>query len=825
MIPRLLAGRRHRTSGTSVKQNLDDPSCFGFSIAYQLFDGSSLRSSTDHRRLQFCYSGRDFHGQALIPLLRTPRPGVLLDCSPCSCVGWLPGGILSRQLHGTSQLDNCIKCAGVNEGMDVFKSMPERNEASWNPLFTGCTQKVPQGVEGTRPNPLTFATCLASAAAQGLIGKGRQIHTYLIKFGHQNTVFVCNSLINMYSKCGLVQEARAVFDRMANRETVSWNAMLAGLVLNGYGAEAVEKFHHMRAAGLKPTGASFATIIKLCADLRQIELAQQLHCCAVKEGLELDANVITALMVVYNKCCKLDEAFELFSILGTRTVVSWTAMINGFLQNGYIDRAALLFSQMRREYIEPNEFTYSILLAASPQISPFQIHAQVIKTRYQEVPSVGTALLAAYTKLGNLGEAFSAFKAIKDKDIVAWSAMLASYAQAGDFEGAAKLFTEMARNGVRPNEFTLSSAVDSCASSTAPADQGKQFHALSIKLRYDGTLCVSSALITMYARRGNIENAQGVFERQKVRDQVSWNAMLMGYAQHGYGRKAVELFKEMEERGIELDRISFIGVITACTHTGLVEEGKMYFKSIVENYHLRPTVEHYACIVDLLSRAGKLKEAMTMINEMPFPATATMWRTLLGACRLHRNIELGEFAAEKLISLEPSHSAAYVLLSNIYAAAGKWEERSNVRKLMDSRKVKKEAGYSWIQVKNKVHSFLASDTSHPLSDQIYAKLQEITIRLKEKGYQPNTDFVLHDMEEEHKEIMLAQHSERLAIAFGLIATPHEIPLQIVKNLRICGDCHNVIKLISEIEGREIVVRDSSRFHHFNQGSCSCGDYW
>ncbi|WOL10938.1 Pentatricopeptide repeat-containing protein [Canna indica] len=359
---------------------------------------------------------------------------------------------------------------------------------------------------------------------------------------------------------------------------------------------------------------------------------------------------------------------------------------------------------MRRDSVEPNDFTYSILLIASPQISPFQIHAQVIKTCHQQIPSVGMALLAAYTKLGNPSEAFSIFREIKNKDIVAWSAMLAYYARAGDSEGAAKLFLEMTRNSINPNEFTLSSTIDACASPTAAAGQGKQFHVTSIKLGYHDTLCVSTTLVTMYARRGSIENAQGVFDRQSVRDQVSWNSMLMGYAQHGYCKKAFKLFQEME-------------------------------------------------------------------------------------------------------------------------ATGRWEERTKMRKRMDARKVKKEAGCSWIQIKNKVHSFLASDKTHPLSNQIYTKLEDITVRLKQKGYRPNTDYVLHDMDEEHKEAVLAQHSERLAIAFGLMATPRGTPLQIVKNLKVCGDCHNVIKLISDIEEREIVVRDSSRFHHFNRGACSYDDYW
>lgn len=285
--------------------------------------------------------------------------------------------------------------------------------------------------------------------------------------------------------------------------------------------------------------------------------------------------------------------------------------------------------------------------------------------------------------------------------------------------------------------------------------------------------------------------------------------MISGYAQHGHGQKALEVFDEMRRRDFEMDDITFIGVISACTHAGLVDEGQRYFNMMVKDHHIDPTMEHYSCMVDLYSRAGMLEKAMDIINQMPFPAGSTVWQTVLAACRVHRNLELGKHTAEKLISLQPQDSAAYVLLSNIYAATGNWQERAKVRKLMDKRNVKKEAGYSWIEVKNKTYSFLAGDLSHPLSDRIYSKLEELSIVLKEAGYQPDTNYVLHDVEEEHKESILSQHSERLAIAFGLIATPPGTPIQIVKNLRVCGDCHTVIKLISMLEARDIVVRDSN----------------
>jgi len=394
-----------------------------------------------------------------------------------------------------------------------------------------------------------------------------------------------------------------------------------------------------------------------------------------------------------------------------------------------------------------------------------------------------------------------------------------------DCDGATNIFIKMTMHGLKPNEFTISSVIDACASPTAGVDLGRQFHAISIKHRCHDALCVSSALVSMYARKGSIESAQCVFERQTDRDLVSWNSMLSGYAQHGYSQKALDVFRQMEAEGIEMDGVTFLSVIMGCAHAGLVEEGQQYFDSMGRDYGITPTMEHYACMVDLYSRADKLDEAMSLIEGMPFPAGPMVWRTLLGACKVHKNVELGKLVAEKLLSLEPLDSAIYVLLSNIYSAAGKWKEKDEVRKLMDTKKVKKEAGCSWIQIKNKVHSFIASDKSHPLSEQIYAKLRAMTAKLKQEGYCPDTSFALHEVAEEQKEAMLAMHSERLALAFGLIATPPGAPLHIFKNLRVCGDCHTVIKMVSQIEDREIVMRDCSRFHHFNSGVCSCGDFW
>lgn len=822
--------------------------------AHNTFDICPQRDISYYNHLLFEYSRNGLNQEALSLYAGIHGSGFLVDGSSLSCIikvcASLRHCVFGKQVHcqciksgffgnvsvGTSLVDMYIKNENLDDGKIVFDEMEEKNVVTWTSLLAGYAQKgaidkvievfnVMQ-VEGIEPNPFTFATILGALADKGAIEGGVIVHTIVIKNGYEVTGSVGNSLVNMYSKCGMIREAIGVFVRMEWRDVVSWNGMIAGLVMNGLELEALDLFYSMMLANVKLTQTTFATVIKLCANLKEVKFARQIHCQVVKSGFGNYDNIQTALLVSFMKGGEMDDAFKLFSTMGgAQNVVTWTAIIGGYLQNGRPERAVDLFHQMRTEGVRSNHFTYSTVLTVHPWISLFQVHAEVIKINYEKSTSVGTALLDAYIKIGKTSEAAKVFELIEEKDVVAWSAMLAGYAQGGDPERAVGVFCQLAKEGVRPNEYSFSSIINACASPMAATEQGKQFHASSIKSGYSNAVIVSSALVTMYAKRGNIESANEVFKRQKERDLISWNSMISGYAQHGSGKKALKVFEEMQKGNLDMDEITFIGVISACTHAGLVNEGQRYFDMMVKDLHIPPTMEVYSCMVDLYGRAGMLDKAMTLIEGLPFPAGATIWRTVLSACRVHRNLELGKLAAEKLILLQPQDSASYVLLSNLYAVCGKWQDRAKVRKLMDEKKVKKETGYSWIEVKNKTYSFVAGDASHPLSDRIYMKLEELNTPLRDAGYRPDTNYVLHDIEEEHKEAILSQHSERLAIAFGLISTPPGVSIQIMKNLRVCGDCHTVIKLISKIEGREIVVRDSNRFHHFIEGLCSCGDYW
>eukprot|EP01018_Ginkgo_biloba_P035644 Gb_29805 [translate_table: standard] len=641
---------------------------------------------------------------------------------------------------------------------------------------------------GGRVDSDTYALLLQHCVKMKSILEGKRVHVHLNQIGVKPAVFVANHLINMYAKCGSVVDARQVFDKMPTRNTFSWNTMIAGYVKfgniepalqlfdqmperdvvswntmiaafaqHGPGEEALKLFCRMQQAGVQLNHFSFTSVLSACAAQLALEQGRQIHAHIIRAGFVLDVVVASALVDTYAKCGNIEDARQLFDKMPTRDVLSWTTMISGYAAFGNVECGRELFDKM------------------------------------------------------------------PERNMISWTAMIGGYAQHGHGEDALKLFYEMELAGMKPDNFTFGSLLRACAS-IASMKQGKKIHAHLIKSRFESNVFVDSAVVDMYAKCGSIEDARRVFDKILKPDVVSWNAMIAGYAQHGHGKDALQLFEEMLQAGMKPDNITFIVVLSACSHAGLVDEGREYFNSMTRDHCITPKADHYVCLIDLFGRAGCLDEAVDCINNMPFEPNASAWNALLGACRIHGNMELGIRAAESLLQLEPQASSTYVLLSNIYAAVGRWDDVGKVRKLMKERRIKKEPGLSWIEVKNQVHSFIVEDRSHPQKEDIYAMLESLARQMEEAGYIPNTNLVLHDLEQEQKGQSLSYHSEKLAIAFGLISTPPETPLHIIKNLRVCGDCHTAIKFISKIVLREIIVRDASRFHHFKDGLCSCGDY-
>ncbi|PKI52478.1 hypothetical protein CRG98_027050 [Punica granatum] len=390
---------------------------------------------------------------------------------------------------------------------------------------------------------------------------------------------------------------------------------------------------------------------------------------------------------------------------------------------------------------------------------------------------------------------------------------------------ALEVFAKMVKErSVKFNEVTLSTALFACAHLGA-LRAGKCIHDQAIKMNLEGDVYVGTSVVDMYCKCGRVEKARKAFVRIKQRNVTTWTALIRGYGMHGQARKALEVFYDMIKARVRPNYVTFVSVLNACSHSGLLDEGWHWFNSMLHEYGIEPGIEHYGCIVDLLGRAGHLQRAYDLIQGMKMEPDFVIWGSLLGACRVHKNVELGEVSARKLFELDPDNCGYYVLLCNIYADAERWEDIDRVRGIMKSRGLVKTPGFSLVELRGQVHMFLVGDREHPQHEKVYQFLEEISVRLQEAGHVPNTSSDSHDVEGEEKEMFLRIHSEKLAVAFGIMNSSPGTTVQVIKNLRVCTDCHTVIKLMSRIADREIVVRDSKRFHHFKDGSCSCGDYW
>jgi len=484
-----------------------------------------------------------------------------------------------------------------------------------------------------------------------------------------------------------------------------------------------------------------------------------------------------------------------------------------------------------RRLAPPDTHTYPPLLPACARLLSLRdgerIHAEAAKNGFATLVFVKNSLVHLYGACGLFESAHRVFDEIpvRERNLVSWNSMLNGFAANGRPNEVLTVFREMMDVDFAPDGLTMVSVLTACAEIGALA-LGRRVHMYLAKVGLVGNSHVGNALIDLYAKCGSVDDARKVFgEMGTGRTVVSWTSLIVGLAVNGFGKEALELFGVMEREKLVPTEITMVGVLYACSHCGLVDDGFMYFDRMKEEYGITPRIEHLGCMVDLLGRAGKVEKAYDYIGTMPLEPNAVVWRTLLGACAMHKKLELGEAAWARLVELDPGHSGDYVLLSNLYAAVGRWTDVHVLRKTMVKDGVRKNPGRSLVELRNSVYEFVMGDRSHPESEQIYKMLAQIAERLRHEGYIPRTSNVLADIEEEEKETALNYHSERLAIAFALLKSLPSTPIRIVKNLRVCGDCHTAIKLISKIYDREIIVRDCNRFHHFKGGSCSCKDYW
>ncbi|KAF4376729.1 hypothetical protein F8388_025600 [Cannabis sativa] len=605
------------------------------------------------------------------------------------------------------------------------------------------------------------------------------------------------------------------------------------------------------------------------------DLATKLHALLITTGLLAfrDTFLGNALLHLYAARGSFTYAHQLFDEIPNshKDAADWTALMGCFALHGIPQNGLRLFVEMRREGVRVDDvalvcvyktcallgnvefgkgshgFLEKIGLSSSVKVCNAVMDMYVKCRLLSEAKRVfenmdersvvsWTVILDGEVSLGSVGSGRMVFDVMPEKNEVAWTIMLVGYIANGFTRDGFSLLVEMVFGcGLELNYVTLSSTLSACALS-GDLMMGRWVHVYALKtMEKKVDIMVETALLDMYAKCGRVDTARKVFENMSIRNVVAWNAMLSGLAMHGRGKAVLDLFLHMVKE-IKPDDLTFTSLLSACSHSGLVKEGQYYFHNLELLYGIRPKIEHYACMVDLLGRAGHLAEAEVLIRKMPMPPNEVVLGSLLGSCSIHGKLELGERVIKELIQLDPHNTEYHILLSNMYALEGKRDQANSLRHVLKNKGIRKAPGISSIYVKGQVHQFCAGDKFHPLITEVYTMLDEMIRRLRLAGYVPNTaSQVFHgcdttrknntDDEVEEIEQALFFHSEKLALCFGLLTTRAGSPLYIFKNLRICIDCHSAMKIVSTVYNREIVVRDRNRFHCFKQGSCSCSDYW
>eukprot|EP00250_Pteridium_aquilinum_P018558 c24123_g10_i1 orf=115-2259(+) len=658
------------------------------------------------------------------------------------------------------------------------------------------------------------------------LAQGRVLHDHLIRNGLNKNLVIMNFVVDMYGSCGSIKDALHPFSTMQEKNVFSWTIIITACIKHAQITSALHLFRQMQLEGVLADGFTYSSILGAFTDRESLGYGQGIHACIIASGFHHGAVVLTALINMYGKCGSPEIARAAFDAIHERDAISWNSMIAAYAHHGHPQEALQLYRQMKQNRVTPTDNTFTSVLRAcsTPEalVDGKQIHADIVDGGFGS-DLVRTALVSMYGSCGSLEEAETVFHEIHQHDVVSLNAMIGAYVQHDCGKNAVELYGRMWKMGYEPTFATLVGVLSACALLGA-ATKGKKIHMLVLENGFEADSILATAIVSMYGKCGHLDDAWAVFSRIDVRDDIAWNAILAAHAQNGDDKRALELFKQMQEAGVKPDSVTYISVLCACSHSGSLEDAQEYFESMQKTYGIEPNTKHYACMIDLFGRAGLVEEAENFLKKMPIEPDTVVLTAFSGACRVHSDGIRGKWAAERIMDLDPHIEAPYITLSNFYASEGRWKDVANVRKKMEQN-VQKKAGRSWIEVDNIVHEFMSGDQSHSKTKEIYTKLHDLNEELNKAGYVKEAKVCLHDMDERAKEGLLCHHSEMLAIAFGFLMVPTRERIRVFKNLPVCPDCHAATKLISKITEREIIVRDAYRFHCFVDGSCSCGDYW
>ncbi|XP_078163450.1 pentatricopeptide repeat (PPR) superfamily protein [Carex rostrata] len=722
---------------------------------------------------------------------------------------------------------------------------------------------------GILPNSFALVALLVNCLRRPNLSLGRQVHALAIKSCLNSSLHVTNALLGVYAKYDSYDIMLSLFDEMSERDTSSWNAILLGLVEERRYQEAFDQFLKMRMSGIRWDHYSLSTLLTAATEGFGAFQGEVIHACAIKSGLEVDMSVSTSLLGFYKKHGSIDDMVDLFNKMPAKDITAWNAMLNGFVNLGLFDLAMEVFDKMP----ERDSITFNSLLTGFCKngegnwgwdlfvqmfknrvpISDFtlvgcmnavaitgdrkrseQIHSFVVKCGCKLGPRIHSALVDMCAKCGRTKDAYKLFKQWSHKEDfnIAFSSILSSYIRDGHPEKTLKHFISCCKelepsSSLFMDEFVMATVVGACGALGFDG-MGQQMHCLTVKygMAYaDPT--IGNAIVSMYARCGNLEHARKVFDQMHSLDQVSWNGLMAAYLLYCQGDRVLDLWSEMKELGFKPDALTFVLVISACRYTGYssVDTCQEILFSMKNMYNIEPSDEHYAAMVKVLGFWGCFDEVEKLICNAPFKPSSSFWRSLLEICRLKSNPVLAKIAMQNLLALEPEDESTFILASNLYAASSRWYCSERVREEMRSKGMRKIPVSSWLIQSNMVHRFYTRDRTHPRSKDIYGGLDVLILECMKNGYEPDTSFVLHEVEEHQKEHFLLYHSAKLAVMYGILVTGQGDVVRVMKNVRLCGDCHSFIKLASILTGREILVRDTNGFHFIRNGVCSCRDRW
>ncbi|KAH0463191.1 hypothetical protein IEQ34_007773 [Dendrobium chrysotoxum] len=652
-------------------------------------------------------------------------------------------GLDSNVFVGSSLINFYIKCGFMEDARRVFNSPWEKNVVIWNAMLAGllmhglAEEVIDLFLEILDPDEVSFVSVVGACACMENVDLGRQFHSLAIKRNMEGGMFLRNAFIDMYSKCGELSDAKRQLDFVPVRDIVSWNSIIVGLVHCNLEEEAIYMFRRMRLESVIPDQVSCSSIISACSDSGAIDEGKQMHCLSIKMNLSSNVYVGSSLIDFYGKLGEIEDADLVFLQLTEKTLPARNALINGYVQNNKEEQALIMFQEMQIEGLNPSTITFGSILPACG--GPCRVtmgklmHCYMLKSGLICSDNFLKAnLLVMYLRSKLHEDANKLFLEIPvSKSLVIWTVVISGYSQNGFSDEALLLFQEMRMYDLGFDEAILASALGACADLAALGD-GRKVHSIVIRTAFQSYKHTSIALIDMYSKCGDVESSQNLFEEVKHKeDVILWNTLIVGLAKNGYAMEALEIFYQLQQSRINPDDISFLGVLTACSHAGLIDEGRSFFKSMTNNYGIIPRAHHYACMIDLLGRAGHLKEAEELINKLPLEPNGLIWATMLAASRMHEDSERGEHAADKLTKLEPYNSSPYVLLSSIYGASGNWDGVKRLRHAMKLRGIQKVPGCSWIEVRNKTSLFIAGDKFHPNANEICQVLNDLTALMKD----------------------------------------------------------------------------------------------